>query len=71
MESTTRVQEHGPREYNVESARQLLAEAAADVDAIAPRRDGKSLSASPRTNQSETVCCQPSCCRSAAAEGKE
>jgi len=50
------------RIYNVEDARQFLADAGVDVDAIAPAVDGKFLSAFIRAVKPQPTCCAPGCC---------
>ncbi len=52
------------RVYNVEDARHFLTEAGVDVDAIAPRVNGKFFSAFIRANKPKgDTCCGPTCCR--------
>jgi 2-polyprenyl-3-methyl-5-hydroxy-6-metoxy-1,4-benzoquinol methylase len=53
------------RVYNVEDARQFLAEAGVDVNAIAPAVDGKFLSAFIRAVKPQSTCCVPGCCGAA------
>lgn len=54
------------RIYRAADAREYLAEAGIDADAIAPEVDGKFISAFVRavkpTSQSEEPCCDPTCC---------
>jgi len=52
------------RVYQVQDARQFLAAAGLDADAIAPQLDGKFMSAFIRAKkpQSTAPCCGPSCC---------
>ncbi len=50
------------RVYNVEGARQFLAEAGVDVDAIAAAVEGKFLSAFIRAIKPQAACCAPGCC---------
>jgi arsenite methyltransferase len=59
------------RVYNVEDARQFLAEAGIDVDAIAPQVNGKFFSAFVRAQKSDAACCQPGCCTVALQGAKE
>jgi len=61
------VQMEPTRIYKVEDARQFLAEAGVDVDAIAPQVDGKFLSAFIRAVKPRAACCAPGCCDSGAA----
>ena len=58
------------RIYNVEDARQFLAEAGVDVDAIAAQVEGKFLSAFIRATKPTGACCEPGCCSSAAGAAK-
>jgi 2-polyprenyl-3-methyl-5-hydroxy-6-metoxy-1,4-benzoquinol methylase len=55
------------RIYNVEDARQSLAEAGVDVDAIVPQVEGKFLSAFIRAVKPQPSCCAPGCCGAGAA----
>jgi SAM-dependent methyltransferase len=55
------------RIYNVEDARQSLAEAGVDVDAIAPQVEGKFLSAFIRAVKPQSTCCALGCCGAGAA----
>jgi hypothetical protein len=49
--------------YDIEDARQFLAEQGIDVDAIAPQVAGKFMSAFVRATKPEVKrCCAPSCC---------
>jgi arsenite methyltransferase len=50
------------RIYRVEDAREFLASAGVDVEAIAPQVDGKFMSAFVRAVKPATACCGPSCC---------
>jgi SAM-dependent methyltransferase len=50
------------RVYNVADARELLSSKGIDVDAIAPRVDGKFMSAFVRAKKPDSSCCGPSCC---------
>jgi arsenite methyltransferase len=50
------------RIYNVEDARQFLASAGVDVDAIAAQVEGKFVSAFIRANKPKSACCGPDCC---------
>ena len=59
------------RVYSVEDARQFLAEAGVDVDAIAPQVNDKFLSAFVRANKPKSGCCQPGCCTPALAGAEE
>ena len=59
------------RVYNIEDARQFLVNAAIDVDAVAPRIQGKFLSAFIRANKPASACCQPGCCAVAVSAAKE
>jgi predicted O-methyltransferase YrrM len=58
------------RTYNVEDARQFLAEAGVDVDAIAAQVEGKFLSAFIRAAKPNAVCCEPGCCSAATTARK-
>jgi SAM-dependent methyltransferase len=58
------------RVYSVEDARQFLAEAGVDVDAIVPQVNDKFFGAFVRANKPKTACCQPGCCTPAFAEAK-
>jgi SAM-dependent methyltransferase len=54
------------RIYRVEDAREFLADAGVDVDAIAPQVDGKFMSALVRAVKPvgrENACCGPDCCK--------
>jgi SAM-dependent methyltransferase len=54
------------RVYRVEDAREFLADAGVDVDAIAPQVDGKFMSAFVRAvkpMREEKACCGPDCCK--------
>jgi arsenite methyltransferase len=54
------------RIYRVEDAREFLADAGVDVDAIAPQVDGKFMSAFVRAVKplsGEKACCGPDCCK--------
>jgi len=59
------------REYDVEDARHFLTEAGVDVDAVAPRVNGKFFSAFVRANKPKAACCQPGCCAPALASAKD
>ncbi len=59
------------RVYNIEDARQFLAEAGVDVDAIAPQVQGKFISAFIRAARPKAACCAPGCCTPVAAGTKE
>jgi arsenite methyltransferase len=59
------------RVYNVEDARQFLTEAGVDVDVIAPRVNGKFMSAFIRASKPSSSCCAPGCCVSVAVGAKE
>jgi len=50
------------RTYNVEDARQFLAESGIDADEIAAEVNGKFLSAFIRATKPNAACCQPGCC---------
>lgn len=50
------------RTYNIEDARQFLAEAGISVDEIAPQVEGKFLSAFIRATKPAAPCCEPGCC---------
>jgi hypothetical protein len=51
------------RVYQVEDAREFLAESRIDVDLIAPEADGKIMSAFIRARRPEAKsCCGPACC---------
>lgn len=50
------------RIYNVEDARQFLAEAGVDVDAIASQVNGKFFSAFIRATKPKAACCESGCC---------
>ncbi|MGZ8211694.1 MAG: arsenite methyltransferase [Burkholderiales bacterium] len=53
------------RVYDIEDARQFLAEQGIDVDAVAPQVAGKFMSAFVRATKPEAKgCCAPSCCES-------
>lgn len=54
------------RVYNVDDARQFLGAAGMDVDAIAPRVEGKFMSAFVRAKKpvKAAACCGPTCCQS-------
>jgi ubiquinone/menaquinone biosynthesis C-methylase UbiE len=58
------------REYNVEDARQFLAEAGVDVDAIAPQVNNKFFSAFIRASKPTAACCAPGCCDVVSIGGK-
>ncbi|MGC9199507.1 MAG: arsenite methyltransferase [Acidobacteriaceae bacterium] len=58
------------RVYDVEDARQFLAEAGVDVDAMAAQVNGKFFSAFIRATKPAAVCCAPGCCAPAAAGAK-
>jgi SAM-dependent methyltransferase len=58
------------RVYSVEDARQFLAEAGVDVDAIAPQVNNKFFGAFIRANKPKNTCCQPGCCTPAVAGAK-
>jgi SAM-dependent methyltransferase len=54
------------RTYRAEDAREFLASAGIDADAIAPRVDGKIFSAFVRGTkpvQQQKACCEPACCK--------
>src|SRR5579885_3550835 len=59
------------RVYNVEDARQFLADADVDVDAIAPQVNDKFFSAFVRANKPTAGCCDSDCCTTALAGAKE
>jgi arsenite methyltransferase len=60
------------RVYNIEDAREFLAEAGVDVDAIAPQVDGKFFGAFVRGNKPRVAgCCEPGCCAPVAAGMKD
>lgn len=50
------------RVYNVEDARQFLAQTGISVDEIAPRIEGKFISAFVRATKPAPSCCEPGCC---------
>jgi arsenite methyltransferase len=50
------------RIYKIEEARAFLTGEGIDVDAIAPRVDGKFMSAFVRARKPQTSCCTPGCC---------
>jgi len=58
------------RTYSIEDARQFLTEAGIDVDSIAPRIEGKFLSAFIRATKPQAACCGPECCTSATVGAK-
>ena len=53
------------RVYKIEDARAFLTNEGVDVDAIAPRVDGKFMSAFVRAVKPKHPCCGPSCCAAA------
>ena len=59
------------RVYNVEDARQFLTAAGIDVDAIAPRVNGKFMSAFIRAARPKAACCEPGCCAPVTIRAKE
>jgi ubiquinone/menaquinone biosynthesis C-methylase UbiE len=59
------------REYKVEDARQFLTQAGVDVDAIAPKVNGKFFSAFIRASKPQAACCAPGCCTPALTAEKE
>ena len=59
------------RVYNVEDARQSLAEAGVDVDAIAAQVNEKFFSAFIRASKPITACCEPICCMPTLAGARE
>ena len=59
------------RIYNIEDARQFLAEAGVDVDGIAPLVNEKFLSAFIRAIKPKAACCEPGCCTPVVAGVKE
>jgi arsenite methyltransferase len=50
------------RIYRVEDARELLSSQGIDVEAIAPRVDGKFMSGFVRAKKPNSSCCAPGCC---------
>jgi SAM-dependent methyltransferase len=56
------------RTYDIEDARQFLTESGVDVDAIAPRVEGKFVSAFVRATKPQS-CCGPDCCTPATQAG--
>ena len=52
------------RIYSIEDARRFLEDAGIDVDAIAPKAEGKLMSAFVRATKPSLSCCGPNCCAS-------
>ncbi len=58
------------RTYNIEDARVFLTEAGISVDEIAPKVEGKFLSAFIRATKPAAPCCAPGCCPPEAIAGR-